>query len=1034
LGKKAEAVMICPACQAENPADSRFCRWCGSSFAEPSGTLTIPESEKAKITEDYRFSPGDKFGERYTIIEEVGRGGMGTAYKAEDRELGTVVVLKMIRAELASKPHIVEQFKKETLLGRTITHENVIRIHDIGEINNIKYISMDYVKGENLSELIHTSGTLTLATCLNVTRQIAQALRAAHRKGIIHQDLKPSNVMIDNSGRVFVTDFGLARSVAVARELPGKRLIGTPRYFSPEQARGEESDQRSDIYSLGIMMYEMVTGAPPFEADTTEGYIHKHISQRPVPPSRVNPALPSSCEKVILKCLEKKREDRYQSADELLADLEALKSAGLGAAPMARWKKLLPAVSAAVLMLVLILWVFFFKPSSPPPRPAPTLSNSVAVLYAVNNSGDKSLDKLLRWGISSLLTTDLAASKYLRIFPEDQLMQVLESMGQLDEAQHLSKTLETIADKENVEYFVLPSFTKVGDKLRIDFKVRRARAKEILGAAFVQGRPEDLFSLVDELSLKVKAAVNLSPAEIAGDYSRKLDEITTNSLEALRHYVEGERLYTLRNFEASVQSFKKAVEEDPDYALAHLALAEDYIYLGDYEQHKNSLRRALALVDRVSERDRYIIQGYASSVLDESPLPAIQSYKKLIELYPQDELGYVHLGSVYRNLEEWDQAIEQYENVLKINSRSMYYYDNRAFICTSQGQYEKAVEILETARKLFPGEPDLFVMEIVLNFLIQGRYREASRALKNSPLSPDDPRFLELQGHLSLLSEDMESAQRVYERLRQKEESDARSPGFLGLFWLAHLHLLQGRFSQSQNEILTGIRLAQKSKRPYEELDFRLLHAYSRLQLGRFAESIEALKPALEICQNVGAVHSPKFALVMSGMAQLGMGHIEEAQKTANELLKMIEVGGAPKHMRYYNYLMGRVALAENNPAGAVRYFGQAISTLPAQREEKNDHAFYYDGLASAHYQSGDYAKARDAYERILSLTTGRLNWGDIYARAHYWLGKISQKMGNAREATAHFEKFLKMWEKADPGLTEVSDTKAQLARLGKTS
>ena len=1025
--------MKCPACQADNSSDSRFCGKCGSAIGELSGTLTFPESEEARIKKERRFSPGEKFGERYTIIEEVGRGGMGTAYKAEDKELGTTVVLKMIRSELASRPQMIEQFKKETLLGRAVSHENVVRIHDLGEVDKIKYISMDYIKGENLSELIQTSGTLTLATCLNITWQIGQALKAAHRKGIVHRDLKPSNVMIDNSGRVFVTDFGLAKSVAVPKGHPDRRLVGTPKYFSPEQARGEELDQRSDIYSLGVMMYEMVTGVPPFDADTMEGYAHMHISQRPSPPSKINRALPPSCEKIILKCLEKRKEDRYQSVEELLLDLEAQKKPRQTPADWIHGKKWPYAAAAAAVILVIILRVFFPPTRPSPPRPP---GNSVAIMYAVNNSGDKSLDKLLRWGITSLLTTNLATSKYLRIFPDNRLMQMLENMNQLEEEQHLSKTLDRIADKENIEYFVLPSFTKAGDSLRIDIKVQRARAKEILNTAFVQGKGTgDLWSMVDELSVKVKTALNLSPAEIAGDYSQRLDQITTGSLEALRYYVEGQQYLVQGNFEASVQSLEKAVEKDPNYAMAYRALAEGYAYLGDHDQHKRYLRKALALVDRVSERDRYVIQGYAAIVLDESPLPAIESYKKLIELYPQDEAGYIYLGAIYRNLEEWDPAIEQYEKILKINNRSMTPYDNLTFIYTSQGRYEKAMEMIQTGRQVFPNESLSFLRPSVMISVIQGRYDEAAAELKE-PLAraPDDPDLSELEGNIFHLHGDLTSARTTYRQLQQKEEADSEPPGFRGRLWLAYLHLLQGEYRQGQEEILAGIQMAQKSKRVYDELEFRLLYAYSELQLGRFPGVIEALKPVLEICQNISAKNTPKFALLLSGIANLGMGQIEEAWKVGQQLRRLIEVGGCPKHMRHYDHLMGRIALAEKHPAEAARYFEEAISLLPAQRENSDEHAFYYDALAAAYYQGEDFPKAQEAYERTISLTTGRLPWGDIYARAFYWLGKTSQKMGKVREASAYYEKFLKLWENADRGRPEVVDAAAQLALLRKAS
>src|SRR4030042_1627896 len=254
--------MKCPSCQHDNPADGRFGGRCGSAIEETSPTLSYSPAEEAAGSQTLRFRPGEKFGERYTIIEEIGQGGMGRVYKAEDHELGITVVLKMIRPDLSSRPQMIKQFRKETLLGRSISHENVVRIHDLGEINKIKYISMD-----------------------------------------------------------FVNDFGLAKSASPGVVQPSEKSYGTPKYFSPEQARGMESDERSDIYSLGAVLFEMATGIPPFKADTVTGYIQKHTSEKPPLPSRINPAIPPAFEKIILKCLEKKRDDRYQTVDELLKDL-----------------------------------------------------------------------------------------------------------------------------------------------------------------------------------------------------------------------------------------------------------------------------------------------------------------------------------------------------------------------------------------------------------------------------------------------------------------------------------------------------------------------------------------------------------------------------------------------------------------------------------------------------------------------------------------------------------------------------------------
>ena len=1021
--------MKCPACQSENPLDSRFCHRCGSAFEQTVGeTLSYSPAQKADVTETLKFSPGEKFGDRYTIIEEIGRGGMGRVYKAEDRELGITVVLKMIRPELSSRPHMVDQFRKETLLGRSISHENVVRIHDMGAVNEIRYISMDFIKGENLAELIQTSGSLTLATCLQVAIQICRALKAAHQKGIIHRDLKPQNIMIDNSGKVYVTDFGLAESLSVPKAGPSGKISGTPKYFSPEQARGEELDERSDIYSLGIILYEMATGKAPFKADTAEGYIREHTSERPAPPSKANPSIPPACEKIILKCLEKKKGDRYQSAEELLRDLEIQKKQGhvQGAWPRTKvWQRIL--IAAGLIFLLGIVAIKIISPGSRRSGRA-----SIAVMYAVNNSGDKNLDDKLRWVIPDYLVTDLAQSKYLSVLPLDRLMQVLLDMKKIDEERHLSKTLDRIAEAANIEYFVLPSFTKVGNNFLISLLVRKARTDATLGEPdSVEGK--DLVAMAEELSLKVKSRLDFSPADIASDSGVKLNKITTGSPDAARYYTEGEKYYVQGDFKASVQVLEKAVREDPNYAIAYLKMADDYEYLGEFDKQRLYLQKALTLVDRVSEKERFFIQGYALTVLKGSPLEAIANYKKLIDLYPEDEEGHMMLGAIYRGLEEWDLAMEQFDKTLIINPENPLALENKIFVYAYQGRYKEAVELC-TANPRTPLNDLFFLRQLPLLYLVQGQYEQAAAELEKArAYAPDDFTILEYRGNLYHLKGDLASARQLYEQLQNRGEATLDAPDLRGRFWLAHLHLLQGEYRQAQKVIMQLVALAQESHRVFDEIEYRLLLAYSELQLGRFPQAAEALKPVLELSQKTITPGNQELALHLLGLASLGMGQIEEAKRISQQLRQLVERTSCLKRLRYYDYLTGRIVLAEGRSEQAIHDLEQAIALLPSQQEGVVDEqAYYYDGLGTAYYQNGDWPKAIETYNRVIGLATGRLRWGDIYARSYYWLGKIHQRTGNNVEAAAHYERFLKLWKNADIGLPEVADAQKQLEALRK--
>jgi len=332
MGGRSEPI-FCPKCSAEIQADDRACPNCGAAIEDVSRTLTSGFISIMTNEDWERFAPGNVFANRYTIIEEIGHGGMGRVYKAIDRSLGITVAIKIIRPEYASNPRVVELFKQETVLARSITSENVVRIHDLGEAENTKYISMDFVEGQNLRDLIHSSGSLTISTAVKFGQQICSGLAAAHKEGIIHRDLKPSNIMIDKTGRVRVMDFGLAKTID--REgAPGVRsVVGTPEYLSPEQARGEKLDQRTDIYALGLILYEMVTGRPVFEAESLTEYIKKHCEINPEPPSRWNHMVPAGLDSIILRCLKKDRNERYQTAEEVCQALDRV------VAPEARPRK-----------------------------------------------------------------------------------------------------------------------------------------------------------------------------------------------------------------------------------------------------------------------------------------------------------------------------------------------------------------------------------------------------------------------------------------------------------------------------------------------------------------------------------------------------------------------------------------------------------------------------------------------------------------------------------------------------------------------
>lgn len=1027
----------CPNCTEINPEDSRFCRSCGAPLPSDHETLPYPPltptpaGSAAAPSSGLRFAPGAAFGVRYRIIEEVGSGGMGRVYKAEDKELGTTVALKMIRPELAADPAVIERFKTEVRLARSISHDNVVRIHDLGEIGGVKYVSMDFIKGEDLKSLIRLSGALSVDTALKIALQAGEALRAAHHKNIVHQDLKPQNIMLGADGRVFVTDFGLAtlRAGSGAEDVPAG-IVGTPLYVSPEQARGAPADPRSDIYSFGVVLYEMLAGREPFRAATAAELARKHESEHPTAPSRFNPAVPAALEKIVLKCLAKKREDRYQSFEGLLAELRKLKPDSGGAPRKTLGRRLLPWIPAALFVLAAaIAGLKLFGPREEQ-RPAtsslrsPLKRFSIAVLDAVNYTGDPSLDYLSGL-IQELLCTDLLQSRYIGVLSTDRLYSALADAERPGLPRHATEALERIAGEEGVEYFIFPSFMRLGESFRVDVKVRRAGAKEIMDTAQADG--DSVPSLIDALTPQLKSILRLSKAEIDADDDREVRQITTDSPQALREFMEGKRLYLERKFVESNRAFARAVNADPEFALAYNKMAANYFYMGDIANSRAQILKALELLDRLSERDRFLIQGFASALLDESPDKAIASYEQLLENKPGDEEGHILLGSIFRNLERWDDAEQQFEILLDLNPRSDLAIENLAFIRAGKGTPAQAVSLVQSHFAMFP-RSSLLTGRLALLFMIQGRLEE-SRVELDAILHGDPPNDTarELEACLLQLEDKLEAAHDAFERLEESQDPVTACAGRQGVSQIA---LLRGGFARARKTCRLGLDLALKSGRRTDALFYNLFLARIELAQGRWADAAAAARAASDVASEIVYMPEKKIALMLGGIAEAGAGRTAEAEAAAEALRELIDRTGCPTHARYLYALKAALALQAGSPAMAVEWQDKAVALLPGQIDKFDDHAPLYYDLGRMLEAAELPDKALAVYERLAALTTGRLRAGDRFALGFYRTGVISEARGEFARAAAAYRRFLSYWGAADPDLPEPADARRRLKRL----
>jgi eukaryotic-like serine/threonine-protein kinase len=935
---------------------------------------------------------GSAFGSRYHIIRLLGVGGMGAVYQAWDDSLGVAVALKIVRPEITADPdaarELERRFKRELLLARQVTHKNVVRIHDLGEIDGIKYLTMPYIQGNDLATILRTQGKLPVRQALLIARQVVDGLQAAHEAGVVHRDLKPANIMIDGDDHAVIMDFGIARSVSGGATVAGA-VVGTLEYMAPEQAMAHSVDHRADIYALGLILYDMVLG--PRSATRAESAVAELMArvQRPLPPARsIDPSIPEVLERIIDRCTQPEPAARYQTTEQLARDLHLLdpagrQTAGTGAlsAPIITRTSAAPAqisarrgvsraaiLSAVAVIVALAAAAWGLRDSifgSAPKTDSAAAQVTLAIIPFQNGTGDPSLD-WLGPSLAEMLAGEVGQSSQLRPVSPDRVFQLLRDLRIQPTTDVDTRLITRIADFLSANNIVAGRIVKLGDQLRIEAALH-PRGGEPKSLAVTAEGEKEIPRAAQQLAASIRENLSLTP-EAVRELQAKAFRPSSQSVAALRHYNEGLQLARQGEHLKAVKHFEEATAADARFALAYAKLGQTLATLGRSADASQAARQAVSLSGNLPSDERDLIVGTTGLITNDID-KAIESYERLLRGRPGDIQLHYELAVLYENKGALDRARDEYNKVLEADPKYVAALYAAGRVAILRGDYQGSIDPLTRAHALS----------------IQLDHQESKA------------RILQALGiaykNLGKLDEALNHFQ---QSLAIKRQINERRGQAASLNEIAAIHHIQGRTDEALKSYQQSLEI-RRDIGDRRGLGLTLINLGAmHIDRGRYGDALGAFKEALQIYRDVGDAANQALCFSNIGNIYLARAEHEEARTYLERAVELREKANVPVDLARSLASLADVSVRLGEYDRAQTQYLRAID-LWRKADDRRGVAIGSYGMGTLLAQQGRYGAAIDATGEAVKT------FRELKERS-FWLAESLGGYGAALSLAGRFE------------------------------